>query len=227
MRRPYLMWLFVVLLALAACGQESVAPGFPSNAVQPQPVTKDFQGCPPDGDGGDRTLNQLKNRVDDGNNGQYYDVDLGTLISLPYPQDVGRVARDNWSASDVSAIDQYEGVPVRAIGYMLNIKHEGTESTNCHSTDFRDYHTWVAPDPSDDRSASIVAEVTPRMQAIRSGWDSDSLAGLVGKQVRISGWLLMDQEHPEQIGQTRATLWEIHPITHIEVNNGVGWESID
>jgi hypothetical protein len=45
--------------------------------------------------------------------------------------------------------------------------------------------------------------------------------------VRISGWLLMDQEHPEQLGQTRASLWEIHPILHIEVNEGGSWQSID
>jgi hypothetical protein len=227
MRRLGLTWVFLLALALAACGQESVPPGFPSNAVHPQPVVQTFQGCPPEGDGGDTALNRLKNRVDDGNSGNYYDVDLGTLINLPYPQSVGRVNRSNWSADDASAVSQYEGVPVRATGYILNIKHEGTESTNCHSTDNRDYHTWFAPDPNADRSASIVAEVTPRMQAIRSGWDSATLAGLVGKQVRISGWLLMDQEHPEQLGQTRATLWEIHPITHIEVNTGVGWNSVD
>jgi hypothetical protein len=30
-------------------------------------------------------------------------------------------------------------------------------------------------------------------------------------------------EHPEQIGQFRATLWEIHPITRIEVFTGGKW----
>jgi hypothetical protein len=35
---------------------------------------------------------------------------------------------------------------------------------------------------------------------------------LTTTEVRIRGWLMLDQEHPEQIGKTRGTLWEIHPI---------------
>jgi hypothetical protein len=35
-------------------------------------------------------------------------------------------------------------------------------------------------------------------------------------RIRITGWHLYDQEHPEQIGKFRATLWEIHPIMKIE-----------
>jgi hypothetical protein len=69
--------------------------------------------------------------------------------------------------------------------------------------------------------------VTPRERDQRPGWTSSALSSLTGEQVRISGWLLMDQEHPEQLGQTRATLWEIHPIIHIEVNQGGSWQSID
>ena len=45
-------------------------------------------------------------------------------------------------------------------------------------------------------------------------------------QVRISGWLMLDQEHPEQIGKTRGTLWEIHPITRIEVKDANGWREL-
>ncbi len=73
----------------------------------------------------------------------------------------------------------------------------------------------------------MVVEVTPRVRDQRPGWTDSALAALKGQQVRISGWLLMDQEHPEQLGQTRATLWEIHPIMHIEVNQGGSWQSID
>jgi hypothetical protein len=65
------------------------------------------------------------------------------------------------------------------------------------------------------------------VRANRSGWDDSALSSLTGQEVRISGWLLMDQEHPEQLGQTRGTLWEIHPILHIEVNDGGSWQNID
>lgn len=50
------------------------------------------------------------------------------------------------------------------------------------------------------------------------GWTDAKLKDLVTQKchVRISGWLMWDQEHPEQIGNHRATLWEIHPIHLIE-----------
>lgn len=219
--------LILICALLAACGQASPVAGFPTDATHPQPVTRTFNGCPPTGDGGDTQLNTRKNRIDDGDNGHYFDVDFATLVALPFPQSVGRVQRGNWSPTDAAAVAQYEGVPVRTTGYILGVKHEGTESTNCHSTDDRDYHVWLGANTNDDRSLSMVIEITPRMQAQRRGWTSDALTNLKGQQVRISGWLLMDQEHPEQIGQTRATLWEIHPITHIELKNISGWSSMD
>jgi hypothetical protein len=47
------------------------------------------------------------------------------------------------------------------------------------------------------------------------------------QRVRISGWLLFDQEHPEQLGKTRATLWEIHPIIKIETQQNGNWTTIN
>lgn len=226
-----LPFLAVVLMLLAACGTgtdtSSVTSGFPSNANHPKPVDKTFQGCPPQGDGGDSQLNILKNRIDDGENGAYHDITLSTLISLPWPQDVGKVRRDNWSSSDVAAVSQYEGVAVRTVGYLVDVRHEGTESPNCHDVDHRDFHVWIVPNQGDGKAKAMVVEVAPRVRDMRQGWTDAALSSLRGQKVRISGWLMFDQEHPEQVGQTRATLYEIHPILHIEVSQGGGWVSID
>jgi hypothetical protein len=225
--------LLVVLIAGCSIDTSGIygptaAPGaFPGNDAHPQPHTVTFQGCPPTGDGGDTLLNTLKNRIDDGENGAYHDVALDTLINLSYPQDIGRTMRKNWSESETAEVDQYEGIAVRTVGYIVGVKHEGTESTNCHSLDYRDHHVWLAPNQGDPKAKALVVEVTPRVRDERPGWSSSALSSLTGQQVRISGWLLMDQEHPEQLGQTRATLWEIHPIIHIEVNEGGSWQSID
>jgi hypothetical protein len=35
--------------------------------------------------------------------------------------------------------------------------------------------------------------------------------------------LMLDPEHPEQLGKTRGTLWEIHPVMRIEVRRGGRW----
>ena len=37
------------------------------------------------------------------------------------------------------------------------------------------------------------------------------------EKVRVSGWLMFDQEHLDKIGTRRLTAWEIHPITKIEI----------
>jgi hypothetical protein len=37
----------------------------------------------------------------------------------------------------------------------------------------------------------------------------------------------MDPEHPDQIGKTRGTIWEIHPIIGFEVASGSGWVALD
>ena len=47
------------------------------------------------------------------------------------------------------------------------------------------------------------------------------------QRVRISGWLMLDPEHPDQVGKTRGTIWEIHPIMQIEVNQNGQWTPLD
>jgi len=44
--------------------------------------------------------------------------------------------------------------------------------------------------------------------------------------VRISGWLLYDYEHVSVIGSQRASVWEIHPITKIEVKWNGQWVNL-
>jgi hypothetical protein len=45
--------------------------------------------------------------------------------------------------------------------------------------------------------------------------------------VRFSGWLLFDPEHKNHLGRFRQTLWEIHPITKIEVSTDGEWVDLD
>jgi hypothetical protein len=74
-----------------------------------------------------------------------------------------------------------------------------------------------------------VAEVSPRVRAVKPGMNSTKIKLLVdGKtRVRLSGWLMLDQEHAEQIGKTRGTLWEIHPIIIFEFQKNGQWVALD
>src|SRR5206468_12276007 len=93
----------------------------------------------------------------------------------------------------------------------------------------KEYHAWLVDDPAKGRPQSTVAEVTPRVRALHPRWSISYLNPLVQGhvKVRISGWLMMDQEHPEQIGQYRATLWELHPIMGLEVWQNGAWTPLD
>ena len=187
----------------------------------PQPQEETFQGCPPQGDGGDAQLNLRKNRID---TAAWQPVPLANLISLPFPRTVEKAPRADWSASDAASVAVNEGRPVIAEGYLLLLRHEGPESPNCHDAGERDYHTWFAASSTDSRAHSLIAELTPRVVARNLGWgDQKAILALKGAHVRIAGWLMLDQEHPEQLNRTRATLWEIHPIMQVQVQRGGKW----
>lgn len=206
----------------------TVSSGFPEMRNKPQPVNRPFKGCPPEGDGGDPALNRLKNRIDEGN---YIPVQFDAVAKLPWPKEIERKHRDRWPASAADAIARYEGTPIAVEGYLAEAKEEGPESPNCHGADheFRDFHVWLTKSADDDRSGSIVVEMTPPLRANHPNWRTDVLRRIARdkQQVRVSGWLMLDPEHPDQVGKTRGTIWEIHPVLKVEVNRGGMWTNLD
>jgi hypothetical protein len=45
--------------------------------------------------------------------------------------------------------------------------------------------------------------------------------------VRISGWLRYAFRHVNAIGTQRSSVWEVHPITKIEIKRGGQWMDLD
>ena len=135
----------------------------------------------------------------------------------------------SWSQSDANAVAQHNGTPVSLTGYVALARREGPESPNCHLQVDRDFHIWIVDHSTTDRSHSIITEATPRVRAHHSGWAIDNFFKISRNhlQVRMSGWSMLDQEHPEQLNQTRGTLWEIHPIMQIEVQQNGSWVPLD
>lgn len=243
MRRPSLapsvaaIVSITALLLVAGCGSPAASgptavptpvPSSPSSSSTtgpyPTPQEETFQGCPPQGDGGDSQLNLLKNRID---SAAWQPTSLPSLLSLTWPQGIEKARRGTWSTTDAQTIAQNEGRPVQAEGYVLMIRHEGPESPNCHDAVQRDYHVWLAASASESRADAMVVELTPRVVALNPNWGtSTQMLRLAGHHVRVSGWLLMDQEHPEQLHKTRGTLWEIHPVMQIEVDQDGAWANL-
>ena len=181
-----------------------------------------FPGCLVKGDAvrsGVRTLNQLKNRVAAPS---ARDIDSAvTLQALLAPGD----DRGRWSERRAATV----------VGYVRDVKLGGVETVNCfaRTPDHRDTHIELVTDPANGGHLPLIVEITPwwRRHAASGGtnWSTDSLrAALLGRWVRVTGWLLFDTEHGRQaentasgrVGNWRATAWELHPVTELKVVAG-------
>ena len=128
--------------------------------------------------------------------------------------------RARWSESRAGRVE----------GYVVEVVEGGVEAANCYSYRERDTHVHVAPRADAPRTAWVVVEVTPRgrIWATEWGWDWEAATlkeALVGRRCRFEGWLLFDREHADESentapgarGNWRATAWELHPVTSVEV----------
>lgn len=131
---------------------------------------------------------------------------------------------DRWSREDAAI---FEGV-------VINVKIGGIESVNCHAKDaaHRDTHIELALDSTAPSRQRVIVEVTPRWRSKMYpafDWSTATLKHqLIGRRVRITGWLFDDLEHRPQAENSnpggasnwRATVWEIHPVTGFTVLPG-------
>lgn len=99
-------------------------------------------------------------------------------------------------------------------GVLFTYKHEGPESCNCHSKTRRDFHIWITEPGARNRRNAVIVELSPPEQDLHPDVAA-SLPALKGRIVCATGWLFFDPEHPSQLGKTRWTLWEVHPVTDI------------
>jgi hypothetical protein len=176
--------------------------------------------CGPTGDATNPTaiaLNTNKNRTDIPSDADYVEVGWNDLANLPSD----RVA-------------DFVSAPVRVIGFLshkINVENSGSgESTNCHKTadDEVDWHIYLTEASNQPISKAIIVETTPRTRPLHT-WTTSMLGALVNStsQVRVSGWLMYDSEHINVIGTQRATVWEVHPITKVEIQSNGQWVDIE
>jgi hypothetical protein len=191
-------------------------------ALSAIPVSGLWAQCDPLGAGDARptdaakvALNTLKNRVQP-------------------PPAVTPMTVDQILDFDDSEDTNLENTGVVLEGWLLGARHEGPESPNCHSQTRRDFHMWMGESPNRPRTAkqalamrrdAVVVEPTPNMQEQHPSWTDEGIRSLVRQRIRVTGWLMYDPEHPDQLDRTRGTLWEVHPVMRIEVLQSDGtWQ---
>lgn len=158
-----------------------------------------------------------------------------------------------------------EGQPHAVVGYLYYAKQQGAESTNCELTapDDTDFHIGIGFDKAvaasavphavrtaADRSAltdtAVVVEMSPQYRAdFAPEWTLPELHSVIGKQVKVVGQLMADNEHyalkddcglPGHLDSCwRASIWELHPVTGFQfctlkdaecTPNGPGWADL-
>lgn len=202
MRRVKAAGLLLLILCLLTAGGSALLPGgvCPAGGAAVTPGGREFA--------------RLKNRAAPPKAADF-DGNVSLEALLQPGEDRGR-----WSESRAGSIE----------GYVVEVKAGGIEAANCYSYRERDVHIHVAARADASRTEWVVVEVTPRARryAAESGqdWSAAALRGqLVGRRCRFEGWLLFDREHADESehtapgarGNWRATAWELHPVTSIEV----------
>lgn len=235
------VWSRNVRLQIAAAPAMSFLDSAPADEIDPDwpkptPVVGTFRSpvrnltCGPEGDGGDRATNRLKNRTDIPSS--YRAVAFDAIADLEYPA-TRSTSRMNWPADSLAVIEQYEGVPVQVVGYLVAIKPQrgSGESVNCHMTrsSETDWHIAIVEEPGQGEEDAIVVEPTPRIRVNHPKWTVARIDDWLDSSdpVRISGWLMFDPSHRNHLGRYRTTLWEIHPVTRIEVWLNGEWVDVD
>lgn len=228
--------LLLPLIALCGCGflprPQLTAAETDLLEAAPKPAPRDstFDGCDANGSPPDGFLNERKNRIDDAR--RYLPVRWRVVARLPWPATVGYRFRNLWTRGEQRAVARFEGAPVRVEGYLAGERLEIPEPPNCYgrSEADRDFHLWLTEGPHGHDRDAIVVEITPRVRAMHPGWTLDRISRVVREQwpVRVSGWLMLDQMHPELVRVNRVTMWEVHPIMHVEVRQPDGrWVQLD
>ncbi len=176
-----------------------------------------FHNCPPEGTWKteeDKALNTLKNRWQAPT--QVKKVELSAVVA-PVNK-----ARDG--ADDSGRFQNTQGATIE--GFIVAVKFEGAEGCNCESTapTERDFHIWFGLTPDAPKRECMIVEIAPRWrEAMR--WTPDEIKGWKGHRVRVTGWFFFDPRHASMaVNSTpgakvlaRATCWELHPVTALEV----------
>jgi hypothetical protein len=232
----------LLLLVVSLCAPFTNAQRLPILRDKPTPKFERNSFCPPEGlesnDHNDAELNRAKNRVDEPD--RYFPVDFKEIRDLKIPNGVRKTKRSKWPEQTREAIAKWEGIPVRVEGFLALTDRSGRlvagipmgpELCNCQKkgSEFVDYHLWLVNRVGDKKVTSIVIEMTPRVRNDNPGWTIKNLnyIGVRRLPVRVSGWLMIDQEHAGHIKTGhRTNIWEVHPIMKFEYKEGGRWKDL-
>jgi hypothetical protein len=202
--------------ALLVFGSLAITPG-------PQAPTSnmdDFDGCTLEGTAKSASLQALNRNKNRYTVPQASEINSSITVSAMLAPGNDRTRWKPTSGAEIT-------------GYVLDLKPGGPETCNCGKTDpaHTDAHIELVLHSTDTlMTKSVVVEVTPRLRTIMAAsgtdWSTTTLRKqLLHRWVKVQGWMTFDAQHANAAENTnpggannwRATAWEIHPVTRLEV----------
>jgi hypothetical protein len=194
----------------------------PSIVIPHRPRLKEewYKGCPPWGSHGPDVLQDLlRNRI--GRASHPRAIPFHKFAALPWPRDVTlkHIPTARWSRKDRRKIYRYLGEAVSVVGYLTDVYLGPPEPANCNGKAGYDWHLQLGSSPHTALGDTVVTEATPRVRAREHGFRLQRMLLLHQHhaKVRITGWLFLDSGHAHDIENSRITLWEVHPVTRVDV----------
>jgi hypothetical protein len=229
------LWLFLSLSAASIIAQ-TAHPHFNTAARTTKSCATSLSSCPASGcGGGDALLNKKKSNLVEPSSFEVITFDDFRHLESERPTEW----KDGQSRKEVEELG--EGTAVMLTGYLLGAHSGSPETTNCKLSGEanNDYHINIVEHEDDFQTDSVVVEMTPKSRIEKPEWTLSTLHKLSTPShrlalVRVSGFLLFDSEHVKVSGGERSTIWEIHPITKVEVcttanctgESDEGWQNI-
>jgi hypothetical protein len=234
-----LAWIRADAVAPSSVVQPPPAPTVGAIAAAAQKCAVNLAACTPNGcsqaDTAHAAMNQQKRMFATGDSTILTFGDFDTLQS-----NVESVVELGQEVDDRSVLknqlnDVGEGSAVRIVAFLApgTGPHPNTgESVNCNLTGSsnNDFHIPVVEEAGQDEFHSIVVEMIPQGENSpkrNAGWTIAKLQTLLtsGRKVRVTGQLFYDNahfpngdpSHPISGQPKRFSLWEIHPISAVDV----------
>lgn len=201
-------WL---LLTVLAAQQAAIAP-----------ANVRFLACTPEYAGGDVALNALKDRI------QPVPAPVSTtiqaVVAFAAPSILTGLARARWPRPELALAAAHENAGVMVEGKLLRAQPRGWLAWDCNDPGWTDIRLWIG----EAGGSAMVAVVAPAWQQANRAWNSANLRALAKRhaRVRVTGWMLYADDDAFELTEGRATLWEIHPVTEIEVSQGGVWKEL-
>lgn len=131
----------------------------------------------------------------------------------------GTANRARWSPEAREEMDRWERRAVSMEGYVVAMHRNPFDG---------DITLNITAEPEHSKEQSVVTEATPHFQELNPEWTNDRLDDLADRRarVRVAGWMFYDNLHAVLFNGNRGTLWEIHPITRLEVWDGLAWRPV-